>query len=123
MTYTKYRIELDFEAQNSPSDHESRQRTHSKSENFDNLEEALDFIQKHTEIENLAESGQATYIDREQEDGTTETVKTGKAYSYWTEYMDRNRGHYNVWETAWVTIKKLEIEELPIEEAVNEVEK
>lgn len=115
-----YQVNIDFQAQKSPSDTESRRGTHSRSEKFHDLEEAIEFIEEHTEIENLAESGSSMYVDRETEEGT-KTVEVGKVYSYWKEYHNRERGTYNVWETAWVEIKELEVDELPIEDAIEQV--
>ena len=107
MTYIKARI--DYQAQNSPSDHESRMNAHSETETFKNTDEALEWIKDRVNVENLADNGQNMY--RDTKDG--ETKKIGKIYSYWKEYCDRQRGHYNVWETAWIEIT--EVEETPVD--------
>lgn len=122
MTHTKYRVNISFEAQNSPSDHESRRGTHTETTTCDTIDEAIEFVKKHVNIENLVESGQNMYIDRETEEGVTESVNIGKVYSYWKQYYNPQSGKRNVWETAWVKIQEMEIDEVPLEEAVEQVQ-
>ncbi|MDY6777942.1 MAG: hypothetical protein SVU32_04695, partial [Candidatus Nanohaloarchaea archaeon] len=110
----RIRVEISFESQRCPGHEESRRSTHTETETFDSVDAAREWIMDRVNVSDLASAGQPMY--RSGSDGGSRRV--GRVYSYWREYVDRRRGRYSVWETAWVTVERVAVTPVAIGEVV-----